>query len=226
MHRAFSGDHYRGLGFNQDNVPLTTVSRVWCLTCYVRVHKRNHCCCCRLLAAGLCYFGVSILGFYAFGTSVSDNVLLAFEHGPNHGIVAAANMMVVVHVAAAYQVYTQPVFNLMEARIKQARAGQDAPIFLQFGLRLLYVILITIVGILIPFFGALMGLVGAVAITPTTFLLPPLLWVLYKQPRKWGFDWTVNWALVWVTGLLGVLGTVGSVYGIIDSWSSFAIFAN
>jgi hypothetical protein len=57
-----------------------------------------------LLLTGLCYFGVSILGFYAFGTSVSDNVLLAFESGPQHWVVAMANMMVVIHVAAAYQV--------------------------------------------------------------------------------------------------------------------------
>jgi hypothetical protein len=47
---------------------------------------------------------VSILGFWAFGTSVGDNVLLAFHNGPRHGVVDAANMMVVVHVAAAYQV--------------------------------------------------------------------------------------------------------------------------
>ena len=54
--------------------------------------------------AGLCYFGVSILGFWAFGTAVGDNVLLAFQHGPHSWVVAMANIMVVVHVAAAYQV--------------------------------------------------------------------------------------------------------------------------
>ena len=58
--------------------------------------------CCPL--AGLCYFGVAILGFYAFGTGVSENVLMAFENGANHWVVAMANMMVVVHVASAYQV--------------------------------------------------------------------------------------------------------------------------
>lgn len=31
-------------------------------------------------------------------------VLMAFKHGPHHWVVAMANMMVVVHVAAAYQV--------------------------------------------------------------------------------------------------------------------------
>jgi hypothetical protein len=65
----------------------------------------------------LCYFGVSILGFYAFGTSVNENVLLSFHDTGSHsgghtsaasaaahGVVVAASMMVVVHVAAAFQV--------------------------------------------------------------------------------------------------------------------------
>lgn len=53
---------------------------------------------------GLCYFGVSIAGFWAFGTSVGDNVLLAFKSGPHQWVVTMASMFVVVHVAAAYQV--------------------------------------------------------------------------------------------------------------------------
>jgi len=178
------------------------------------------------LATGLCYFGVSILGFYAFGTDVSDNVLMAFAHGPNHWVVSMANMMVVVHVAAAYQVYTQPVFQLIEARIKLARGIDRVPFPIVIGLRFLYVGLVTFVGIIIPFFGALMGLIGAVAITPTTFLLPPLLWLMYKQPAKWGFDWVSNWFLVWITGILGVLGAIGAMYTIIASWASFRVFAN
>lgn len=69
--------------------------------------KSDHWLCCGLFplcCAGICYFGVSILGFFAFGTAVSENVLLAFENGPQHWVVAMANMMVVIHVAAAYQV--------------------------------------------------------------------------------------------------------------------------
>lgn len=176
---------------------------------------------------GLCYFSVSILGFWAFGTDVAGNVLLAFKAGPHQWVVTMANMLVLVHVAAAFQVFTQPVYSLLEAPFRARRpAGAELPIFLQFGMRVVYVLACTIIAVLIPFFGSLMGLVGAIAVTPTTFLFPPLLWVMYKRPKKWGFDWTANWFLVWVTGLLGVLGLIGSVYSIIVSWSTFKIFAN
>jgi hypothetical protein len=56
--------------------------------------------------------------------------------------------------------------------------------------------------------GALMGLIGAIAVTPTTFLLPPLFWIMFKQPPKWGLEWSINALLVVVTAILGVIGMV------------------
>ncbi|WIA19602.1 hypothetical protein OEZ85_005540 [Tetradesmus obliquus] len=178
------------------------------------------------LVTGLCYFGVTIAGFHAFGTAVPDNVLGAFAHGSHFWVVSAANLMVVLHVAAAYQVVTMPVYNLIETRLKQARGGVDLTMPMTLGVRLLYVILVTLVAIVIPFFGALMGLIGAIAVTPTTFLLPPLFWIMFKRPRKWGLEWSVNAFLVVVTALLGLMGMVGSLYIIITSWQTFKVFAN
>jgi amino acid permease len=177
------------------------------------------------IVTGLAYFAVSIMGFWAFGTSVADNVLLTFARGPNSWVVAMADMMVVVHVASAYQVYTQPVFQLVENSIRRRTGRERVSPVLATSIRLFYVVVVTVVGIVIPFFGSLMGLVGAIAITPTTFLLPPLLWLLYKRPAKWGIEWSVNWFLVVVTGIIGVLGTIGAIYGIVAASSTYKIFA-
>jgi hypothetical protein len=172
-------------------------------------HKHTH-----THHAGLCYFGVSILGFYAFGTGVTENVLMAFGQGPTHWVVTMANLMVVIHVAAAYQVrrtqgggagqgcwvwraaglrhrrrapdtptnshqqtatnthqqhaccralaatqvYTQPVFSLIEARLDAAAApaaGAAPPrcaslhLPVKVGLRLVYASLTTLVAVLV-----------------------------------------------------------------------------
>jgi hypothetical protein len=72
----------------------------------------------------------------------------------------------------------------------------------------------------------LQGLFGAIGITPTTFTLPPLLWLLHKRPAKWGWEWTQNWFLVIITGLLGVLGTIGALYGIVEASATYRLFAN
>lgn len=181
---------------------------------------------------GLCYFSVAILGFHAFGVAVPDNVLAAFAHDAGragsaaHILVTAANLMVVAHVAAAYQVYTQPVYNLVEERLGRARVrGVPPPPGLATMLRLVYVCAITLVALLVPFFGSLMGLVGSVGITPTTFTLPPLFWIMLTKPPRWSRAWLVNWGMVWSTALIGLLGAAGSVYSIVLNWSTFKLFA-
>ena len=48
------------------------------------------------------YFCVACAGYAAFGNTVQADVLLSIS-SPS-GLIAAANIMVVVHVAASYQV--------------------------------------------------------------------------------------------------------------------------
>jgi hypothetical protein len=47
-----------------------------------------------------------------------------------------------------------PVYNLIENRIKQARGGANLPMLMTFCVRLVYVVLVTLVAVVIPFFGA------------------------------------------------------------------------
>uniref|UniRef100_A0A383VWF1 Amino acid transporter transmembrane domain-containing protein n=1 Tax=Tetradesmus obliquus TaxID=3088 RepID=A0A383VWF1_TETOB len=178
------------------------------------------------VVTALAYLLVSIFGFYAFGTSVADNVLLTFSHGPTSWVVAMTDMFVVVHVLAAYQVYINPVFIMCEASLARRTRGGSVNVIVQTLLRMSLVVGVTVVAVLIPFFGSLMGLFGAIGITPTTFTLPPLLWLMLKQPAKWSFDWCQNWFLVIITGLMGVLGTIGALYGIINAASTYHLFAN
>ena len=51
---------------------------------------------------GYCYFTVAICGYWAFGQTVLDNVLLSVAHPK--WVVAVADMFVVVHVFGSYQV--------------------------------------------------------------------------------------------------------------------------
>jgi hypothetical protein len=56
-----------------------------------------------------------------------------------------------------------------------------------------------------------MGLIGAIAVTPTTFLLPPLFWILFKKPARWGWEWSLNASLVVITAALGLIGMVSGL---------------
>lgn len=51
----------------------------------------------------VCYFGVALAGYAAFGSAVSDNILNNLTVGPKW-LTAIAHLCVVIHVLAAYQV--------------------------------------------------------------------------------------------------------------------------
>nr|XP_028951367.1 lysine histidine transporter-like 6 isoform X2 [Malus domestica] len=60
----------------------------------------------------ICYFPVALIGYWAFGQDVDDNVLIDLKKPA--WLIAAANLMVVVHVIGSYQVYAMPVFDMLE----------------------------------------------------------------------------------------------------------------
>lgn len=56
------------------------------------------------IIVALCYFPVALVGYFVFGNSVDDNILITLEN-PNW-LIALANLLVVFHVIGGYQVYT------------------------------------------------------------------------------------------------------------------------
>jgi amino acid permease len=54
------------------------------------------------IVVALCYFPVALIGYWAFGNSVDDNILVTLNKPK--WLIAMANMMVVIHVIGSYQV--------------------------------------------------------------------------------------------------------------------------
>lgn len=54
------------------------------------------------IIVGICYLCVAVSGFWAFGDSVDDDVLVSLEN-PNW-LIILANFMVFIHVLGSYQV--------------------------------------------------------------------------------------------------------------------------
>jgi hypothetical protein len=72
------------------------------------------------------------------------------------GLVAAANMMVVLHVAAAWQVFAMPIFDSIETALRRAMRSPPRPLVLRLLVRSAYVAAVTLVACMLPFFGELM----------------------------------------------------------------------
>uniref|UniRef100_A0ACD5Z9P6 Uncharacterized protein n=1 Tax=Avena sativa TaxID=4498 RepID=A0ACD5Z9P6_AVESA len=114
----------------------------------------------------LCYFPVAFVGYWAFGNSVDDDILITLNRPK--WLIATANMMVVVHVIGSYQVYAMPVFDMMEMVL--VRKMRFSPSWkLRLVSRSLFVAFTMFIGITFPFFGGMIGFFGGFAFAPTSY---------------------------------------------------------
>lgn len=170
------------------------------------------------------YFGVVITGYAAFGNTAAAYILDSITIAPVW-IATFTRMLVVIHVGSAYQVYSYPLYDMWETAIaKKRQAKVNLPT--RIALRCAYVAATGIVALLIPFFGDLMGLIGAIAVTPTTFVLPCILWLVWRQPALGSRNWLLNWALILVCSAIGLMGCIGSLYSIVEHASTFKFFTS
>lgn len=98
------------------------------------------------------------------------------------------------------------------------------PLWQRIIIRSVYVLVITLLASIMPFFGAFAGLVGAVTFFPLAIYFP---FAMYRKVKGDAISWAFSklmW-VIWVV-LLGVaiVATVGSVRTIIVSWSTFEFF--
>ncbi|KAK9806840.1 hypothetical protein WJX72_004583 [[Myrmecia] bisecta] len=221
-----------------------------------------------------CYFGVSFAGYWAFGNQLPGEPQPADNHklvltsvsikalAPSW-VLVMADLMVLVHVCGSYQVYSMPVFDMIETQLVRKgisngricrliyrslyvcltgfigisipRASlvgamsatcrgllSDYPIYDIYCS--LYICIAGCIGISIPFFGSLLGFIGAFAFGPTTFWLPPLIYLIVTEPKKLGGHWWASWFCIIFGLLITVLGAIGGMRDIIASASGYKFY--
>nr|CAB3459768.1 unnamed protein product [Digitaria exilis] len=123
----------------------------------------------------LCYFSVAFAGYYAFGSSVEPNVLISLEKPT--WLIAAANLMVVVHVVGGYQVFAMPMFDMVETVLVKNLKYKPG-FWLRLVSRSAYVAATMFVGLTFPFFDGLLGFFGGFGFAPTTYFICIVIGVL------------------------------------------------
>jgi amino acid permease len=149
---------------------------------------------------------------------VADNVL-ASQPRPAESMVGVANFMVWLHVLASFQVFSHPVFESVETAVSW-RLPNTSPLLIRLVWRTAYVLWITIVAASFPFFGEIVGLLGAIGFIPMTFIMPHVLWLVYKKGEL-GATRFINYTLVVVFIVIAFLALVGSIASIAHKKSTF-----
>jgi hypothetical protein len=130
-----------------------------------------------------------------------------------------ADLMVVVHVAASWQVFSMPVFEDIEGALA-ARGWllcRDEWLT-RVAARTGYCVLCWALACLLPHFGDLLGVIGAVGFTPMSFVLPCLFWLVHHRARgsaRPAWERWLNWAIIVGFTVVGLLAAAAAVHRLV-----------
>ncbi|WVZ53724.1 hypothetical protein U9M48_004629 [Paspalum notatum var. saurae] len=177
------------------------------------------------------------LGYAAFGDAAPDNLLTGFGFYEPFWLLDVANAAVVVHLVGAYQVFCQPIFAFVE---KWAAAAWPDSAFMarEIGLgprlrisvfrlawRTAFVGLTTVVAMLLPFFGDVVGLLGAVSFWPLTVYFPVEMYVAQHGVRRGSTRWLCLQMLSAACLVVSLAAAAGSIADVVDALKVYRPFS-
>ena len=93
-------------------------------------------------------------------------------------------------------------------------------------LRSVYMILCGFFAAMLPFFGDISAVVGAVGFIPLDFVLPMLLYNKTHKPTKSTFTYWLNMSIMVVFTAVGLMGTFSSVRKLVLDANKFKLFSD
>ncbi|CAN6374579.1 unnamed protein product [Urochloa humidicola] len=174
------------------------------------------------------YMLCGCMGYAAFGDDAPDNLLTGFGFYEPFWLLDVANAAIVVHLVGAYQVFVQPLFAFVETRVaarwpgsrflsREVRLGPFVFSVFRLTWRTAFVCLTTVVAMLLPFFGDVVGLLGAISFWPLTVYFPVEMYIKQRGVRRWSTRWVCLQTLSVACFLVSVAGAIGSTAGVIDA---------
>ncbi|KAL6641797.1 hypothetical protein ACP70R_019978 [Stipagrostis hirtigluma subsp. patula] len=176
------------------------------------------------------------MGYAAFGNAAPDNLLTGFGFYEPYWLVDVANAAIVVHLVGAYQVFCQPIFAFVERWAaatwpesgfvsKELRVGPFAPTALRLAWRPAFVCLATVVAMALPFFGSVVGLIGAFSFWPLTVYFPVEMYIAQRRVARGSARWICLKALTAACLVVSVAAAAGSIAGFVGALKTFRPFS-
>ncbi|XP_051115666.1 lysine histidine transporter 1-like isoform X2 [Andrographis paniculata] len=169
-----------------------------------------------------CYFPVAFIGYWIFGNSV-DEIILVTLNKPTW-LIAMANLFVVIHLVGSYQIYAMPVYDMMEVVLVKKLKFKPSW-YLRFLARNTYVAFTMLVALSFPFFDGLLGFFGGFAFAPTTYFLPCIIWLVTQKPRRYGLSWFTNWVCIVLGVALMIVAAMGGLRKVIIDAKGYKFYS-
>lgn len=93
-------------------------------------------------------------------------------------------------------------------------------------LRTMYMIFCGFFAAMLPFFGDINGVVGAIGFIPLDFILPMLLYNMTFKPSRSSLTYWINISIMVVFTGVGILGSFSSIRKLVLDASKFKLFSS
>ncbi|KAJ4954789.1 hypothetical protein NE237_011572 [Protea cynaroides] len=179
------------------------------------------------------FYSASIAGYWAFGNTSQSNILQSLlpDNAPSLvpvWVVGLAIIFVLLQVFAIGLVYSQVAYEMIEKKSADVNQGMFSKrnLIPRILLRSLYIICCGVFAAMIPFFGDINAVVGAIGFIPLDFVLPMLLYNLTHKPARTSFIYWVNVSIMVVFTGVGLVGTFSSVRQLVLDANTFKFFSS
>ncbi|KAK4262870.1 hypothetical protein QN277_028370 [Acacia crassicarpa] len=179
------------------------------------------------------FYSVAVAGYWVFGNKSNSNILKSLmpDEGPSLAptwVIGLAVICVLLQLFAIGLVYSQVAYEIMEKKSADVSQGMFSKrnLIPRLILRTIYMALCGFVAAMLPFFGDINGVVGAIGFIPLDFVLPMLLYNMTYKPPKSSFTYLLNMSIIVVFTGAGIMGAFSSIRKLILDANQFKLFSS
>ncbi|KAL0399052.1 UNVERIFIED_CONTAM: putative amino acid permease 7 [Sesamum radiatum] len=176
------------------------------------------------------YLSCGGFGYAAFGDQTPGDILTGFSNYGPYWLINFANACVVLHLIGGYQVYSQPLFAVVDKWLadqfpRSSFVNRNYTVKLPsvpaFSLNLerlcfrtAYVASTTGVAMIFPYFNQVLGVLGTINFWPLSIYFPVEMWLRQKNIGPWTPKWILFRTFGILCFLLNMFILAGSIQGI------------
>ncbi|PIA51550.1 hypothetical protein AQUCO_01100420v1 [Aquilegia coerulea] len=172
------------------------------------------------------YYGVSIVGYWAYGSSVSEYLPKELS-GPKWGKILL-NSLVFFQTIVSQHMFLAPIHEALDTKFLKLDENMNSMSNLKrlFVLRALLLATNTFITAAFPFMGDFVNLLGSFTLFPLTFVFPSMIYIKIKGKTARSEQKVWHWANIVVFSLMAVITTVSAVRLIVNNAQKYSLFAD
>ncbi|KAL5071244.1 hypothetical protein RYX36_022131 [Vicia faba] len=178
-------------------------------------------------------------GYAAFGSNTPGSILMGSGFKEPFWLIDLANVFLIVHLVGAYQVIVQPIFCVVELSVGQRWSEssfitKEYPIGfskMKFNLNLfrliwrtIFVTIVTVLAMAMPFFNEMLGLLGAMGYWPLTIYFPTQMYIAKQKIRRQTFKWFGLQTLNFIFMIVSIVAACAAIHGMHEAFHKYKPF--